>query len=64
MNKFLITALSLYGDFYDMANGREKEIIAKWKLSAKLPRKKKKLVRKSLTLDWSINEHLKQLLKF
>lgn len=37
--------------------GREKwkdEILEQWRLSFKMPRKKKKRVRKELRLDWSI----------
>lgn len=47
-------ALTMVHDINSRNEVWKEEILVKWKESTNLPRKKKKLVRKGLLLDWSI----------
>ena len=50
-----IIAMGLSMEFLEARNEQWKEeILEKWELTKKMPRKKKKQERKSLQLDWSI----------
>jgi len=51
---YLMMALNMINDLKTRSEERKKEILVEWERSKNYPRKKKKIVRKNLELDWRI----------
>jgi hypothetical protein len=56
MKGMLCTIVSMFGDVLDTFDVRRDQLRQRWRESRSLPRKKKKLARKHIQLDWSLNE--------
>ena len=58
MNPIISHGLSMLSDMTELHSNKKDEILERWKLSKSMPRKKKKLERKNIELDWQINKYL------
>ena len=65
LKSFLIlSAMSMMTDMEDNYNQRKEELLKRYEECKKMPRKKKKRVKKQILLSWSINEWSKKQFNF
>lgn len=54
LSGLLMMGMTMMEDMKTQSEERKEEILAKWELTKKMPRKMKKRVRKELNVDWAI----------
>lgn len=54
VGRYLAFGLQLHSELKEAREARQEQILREWEKSKELPRKKKKEVRKHLSLDWAI----------
>lgn len=52
MNPIISYGLSMLSDMTELYSDKKDEILKRWELSKSMPRKKKKLERKDIEIDW------------